>query len=62
MITKSIIALALALGTTAGALAATKHQFGPPREGAYEPRNSFINTDPDAKVRSDLVRDPANDR
>jgi len=62
MITRTIIALAVALGTTGGALAASKQQLNPHRDGAYQARGTFINTDPDVNVRMDLGRDPANDR
>lgn len=55
MITKTVVALALALATTAGAFAATKPH-------AYEAGNSYINTDPDLNVRWELRRDPATNR
>jgi len=56
MITKTIIALALALGTTASALAAATKQHD------YQTGNSYINTDPDQNVRWEMRRDPSNDR
>jgi hypothetical protein len=61
MITRTIIAVALALGTT-GAFAATKHQPVPQPRGAYEQTNSYLYSDPDSNVRLNLERDPANDR
>jgi hypothetical protein len=63
MITRTIIAAALALGPTAGALAETKQPIShPPRESAYEPRNSYIPADPDLNVRWEMGRDPSDNR
>jgi hypothetical protein len=55
MITKTIVALALALVSTAGALAAAKQHV-------FETGNSYINTDPDQNVRWEMRRDPSNNR
>jgi hypothetical protein len=55
MMTKTVVALALALATTAGALAATKQR-------PFEAGNSYINTDPDLNVRWEMRRDPSTDR
>ena len=63
MITRTIIAAALALGPTAGSLAETKQPIShPPRESTYEPRNSYIPADPDLNVRWEMGRDPTNNR
>jgi hypothetical protein len=54
MMTRTIIAVAVCLGTAASALAEIKRQHGnPPGESAYETRNSYINTDADQNVRAD---------
>jgi hypothetical protein len=55
MITKTIVALALVLGTAAGALAASKQH-------AYDTGNSYINADPDLNVRWEMRRDPGTNR
>lgn len=62
MITRTIIALAVALGTTGGALAATKHPVNPPRESAFETRNSYIAPPALSAYGSEDPRDQHNDR
>jgi hypothetical protein len=54
---RTIISLAIALATTATALAETKHPVNAQRDSVYESRNGFIGTDPDANVRHELRRD-----
>ena len=57
MFTKSTIALAIIVGITSGALAATKQQNSTnPAWNVYD-NGKFIGTDPDPRIRSDLRRD-----
>ena len=58
MFTKSTIALAIIVGITSGALAATKRQNSTnPAWDVYDSRGNFIGADPDALVRMELKRD-----
>ena len=58
MFTKSTIALAIIVGITSGALAATKRQNSTnPAWEVYDSRGNFIGADPDPLVRMDLRRD-----
>ena len=53
MFTKSTIALAIIVGITSGALAATKRQNSTnPAWDVYDSRGNFIGADPDALVNS----------
>jgi hypothetical protein len=58
MFTKSTIALAIIVGITSGALAATKQQNGTNSAWkVYDNRGHFIGADPDGLVRMQLRRD-----
>jgi len=58
MFTKSTIALAIIVGITSGALAATKRQHSPnPAWDVYDSRGYYIGSDPDSLVRMELLRD-----
>jgi hypothetical protein len=58
MITKSTIALAIIVGITSSALAATAKQHSTnPAWDVYDSRGTYIGSDPDARVRMELQRD-----
>ena len=57
MFTKTTFALAFALATASGALAATKPQSFAPRNDVYDARGNYVGSDPDANVRFELQRD-----
>jgi hypothetical protein len=60
MLAKTTFALAFALATTSGALAATKtHGIGPSEDGhtVYNHAGAYVGTDPDLNVRFELNRD-----
>ena len=57
MFTKTTLALAFALATASGALAATKQHSSPPGNDVYDARGTYIGSDPDANVRFELRRD-----
>jgi hypothetical protein len=57
MFAKTTFALAFALATASGALAATKHQSFEPRHDAYDAQGAYVGADPDASVRFELRRD-----
>ena len=58
MFTKSTIALAIIVGITSGALAATKQQSHQSRSyEVYDSRGKLIGADPDPRVRMELQRD-----
>ena len=57
MFTKITIALALVLATAAGALAATKKQHSTnPGFDVYDSRGTYVGSDPDARIRGELLR------
>ena len=57
MFTKTAIALALILSTASGALAATKKQNGTNTSfDVYDSRGTFVGSDPDGRIRADLLR------
>ncbi len=58
MLTKSIIALALVVGTASGAFAASKKYSTNPGHEVYNTSGQYIGSDPDAHVRSMLAHDP----
>ena len=58
MLTKSIITLALVVGTASGALAAPKKYSTNPGHDVYSTSGQYIGSDPDPRVRSMLARDP----
>ena len=58
MFTKSTIALAIIVGITSGALAATKQQPHQTRSyEVYDSHGKVIGADPDSRVRMELRRD-----
>jgi hypothetical protein len=58
MFTKSTVALAIIVGITSGALAATKRQHSQnPAWDVYDYRGTYIGSDPDPRVRMELERD-----
>ncbi len=57
MFTKTTFALAFALATASGALAATKQQSFQPPHDVYDARGTYAGSDPDANVRFELRRD-----
>ena len=57
MFTKSTIALAIIVGITSGALAATKGQHQSRSWEVYDSRGKLIGADPDPLVRMELKRD-----
>ena len=60
MFTKSTIALAVIVGLTSGALAATKKQHSPnPAWDVYDNRGVYIGSDPDPRVRMQLLFESA---
>ena len=56
MFTKTTFALAFALATASGALAATKQSFQLPHD-VYDARGTYAGSNPDANVRFELRRD-----
>jgi hypothetical protein len=60
MFTKTTFALAFALATASGALAATRSQtIAPSQDGytVYNPAGAYVGTDPDLNIRFELKRD-----
>jgi hypothetical protein len=57
MFTKMTFALAFALATASGALAATKQQTFEPSHNVYDARGTYVGADPDSNVRFELRRD-----
>jgi hypothetical protein len=57
MFTKTTFALAFALATASGALAATKSQSIDQSQNVYNPCGAYVGTDPDLNVRFELKRD-----
>jgi hypothetical protein len=57
MFTKTAFALAFVLATASGTLATTKQQNFDPRHDVYDPRGTYVGSDPDANVRFELRRD-----
>jgi hypothetical protein len=56
MFTKSTIALAVIVGLTSGALAATKKQHSTnPTWDVFDTRGVYIGSDPDPRVRMQLL-------
>jgi hypothetical protein len=65
MFTKTTFAVAFALATASGALAATKTQsIGPSQDGytVYNPAGAYVGTDPDLNIRFELKRDWGRER
>jgi hypothetical protein len=61
MFTKSTIALAIVVGITSGALAVTtkKHSANPAWD-VYDSRGIYVGSDPDPRVRMELLRNQGN--
>jgi hypothetical protein len=59
MFAKSTIALAIVVGITSGALAATKQYSPNPAWDVYGTNGKYIGSDPDARVRMQLPLDRA---
>lgn len=57
MLSKSIIALALVVGTASSALAAPKKYSTNPSNDVYDTRGWYVGSDPDPTIRSMLARD-----
>jgi hypothetical protein len=57
MFSKTTFAVAFALATASGALAATKQQSVQPSHDVYDARGTYVGADPDANVRFELRRD-----
>jgi hypothetical protein len=58
MLTKTAFALAIALATASGALAATKtYNSVAPSQNVYNPAGAYVGSDPDQNVRFELRRD-----
>jgi len=58
MLTKTTIALALIVGITSGALAETKRQHSAnPGYDVYNSRGVYVGSDPDPRIRAELLRD-----
>jgi hypothetical protein len=63
MLTKTTFALAFALATASGALAATKtHSIGRSQDTVYNPAGAYVGTDPDLNIRFELNRDWGRER
>jgi hypothetical protein len=65
MFTKATFALAFALATASGALAATKtHIIVPSHDGytVYNPAGAYVGSDPDLNIRFELNRDWGRER
>jgi hypothetical protein len=57
MFSKIAFALAFALATASGALAATKNPSIVPSQNVYNPAGAYVGTDPDLNIRFELNRD-----
>jgi hypothetical protein len=57
MFSKTTFALAFALATASGALAATKQKSIQPANDVYDARGTYVGSDPGANVRFELRRD-----
>jgi hypothetical protein len=60
MLTKTALALALIVGTAAGAVAAPKNYSNNPAYDVYDTRGKYVGSDPDPTIRSMLLRDVGN--
>jgi hypothetical protein len=60
MFIKTAIALALVVGTVAGAVAAPKNYSTNPANDVYDVRGNYVGSDPDPTIRSMLLRDVGN--
>jgi hypothetical protein len=57
MFTKTTMALAIVFATATGALAATKQHSSNPSFDVYNGRGVYVGSDPDSRVRFELLRD-----
>jgi hypothetical protein len=57
MLIKTALALAIVLGTAAGAVAAPKRYSTNPAHDVYDTRGNYVGSDPDPTVRAMLLRD-----
>jgi hypothetical protein len=57
MFIRTTFAVAFALATASGALAATKQQSFPLPHDVYDAHGTYVGADPDANVRFELRRD-----
>jgi hypothetical protein len=57
MLIKTALALALVVGTAAGAVAAPKKYSTNPANDVYDTRGHYVGSDPDPTIRSMLLRD-----
>ena len=57
MFTKTVLALAVVVGTAAGAVAAPKNYSTNPAHDVYDVRGKYVGSDPDPTIRSMLLRD-----
>jgi hypothetical protein len=57
MFTKTTFAVAFALSTASGALAAIKQPSFQPSHDVYDAHGTYVGADPDAGVRFELRRD-----
>jgi hypothetical protein len=58
MFTKTAIAVAVIVGFSSGALAATKQKHSAnPAWDVYDSRGVYVGSDPDPRVRGELLRD-----
>jgi hypothetical protein len=60
MFLKTAVALALVLGTAAGAVAAPKKYSTNPANDVFDTRGQYLGSDPDPTIRSMLLRDVGN--
>jgi hypothetical protein len=60
MFIKTALALAVVLGTAAGAIAAPKKYSTNPTHDVFDTRGKYLGSDPDPTIRSMLYRDADN--
>jgi hypothetical protein len=60
MFLKTALALALVLGTAAGAVAAPKKYSTNPAHDVFDTTGKYVGSDPDPTIRSMLLRDVGN--
>jgi len=60
MFIKTALALAIVLGTAAGAVAAPKKYSTNPTHDVYDTTGKYVGSDPDPTIRSMLLRDVGN--
>ena len=60
MFLKTALALAIVVGTAAGAVAAPKKYSSNPANDVFDTRGKYLGSDPDPTIRSMLYRDADN--